>query len=99
MLSKRALKEVRSSHMILVIVVSHLVLSTPGNIIYIIHTAIPDYWTNVPGHEFIFCLAHIMYVLNYSANFLLYCLGNSNVRKEAFKFFFKGKNLYGTHHI
>ena len=42
-------------------------------------------WANV---------SHALLVLNYSINFLLYCVGNSNVRKEAFRMLFRCKNIY-----
>ncbi len=43
------------------------------------------------------CAMHILYVLNYSINFLLYCAANKTVRKETLRLIvstFNCKNLY-----
>ena len=88
-LSFAHLKEIRSTRLILVIVAAHVILSTPGNIVYIIWISDKDFWTreNMKGTEYYVSLAHIFYTMNYSVNFMLYCVGNRLVRKETWLMF------------
>lgn len=44
--------------------------------------------------DVLICVVHVLLALNYSINFLLYCVGNKNVRDEAFQVFFRCKNIY-----
>lgn len=87
-------REIKRSRVLLLIVASHVLLATPFKCLSVIYVFVPDYWSNIPTRSIPVCVAHILLVLNYSINFLLYCIGNKRVREETIAVLFKCRNLY-----
>ncbi|TRY79144.1 hypothetical protein TCAL_05999 [Tigriopus californicus] len=87
-------REIKRSRVLLLIVASHVLLATPFKCLSMIYVFVPDYWSNIPARSIPVCVAHVLMVLNYSINFLLYCIGNKRVREETIAVLFKCRNLY-----
>ena len=78
--------------MLAVIVVSHLFLSIPGNITIMLAVLRPKWYILSsdtclvdPLILTLVNVSHMLYVANYAINFILYCLGNKDVRLETFR--------------
>ena len=79
----------KSSKLLALIVIAHVTLSIPGNVVYIWATFDADL-LELPGAKepsyqpmiLLFSCLHVAFVANYAINFVLYCLANNDIRKE-----------------
>ena len=91
----------QSSKLLAIIVVSHLIMSIPGNTTIMMAVLNPKLYSISPSNcvktrpELI--LINVSHILNnmgnYAINFLLYCLGNKDVRKETFSLLKEWKDI------
>ena len=90
----------QSSKLLAVIVVSHLIMSIPGNNTIMMAVLNPKLYSishsncvKTSPELILINISHILYVGNYAINFLLYCLGNKDVRKETFSLLKEWKDV------
>ncbi len=86
--------EMKTSRLVLVIALSHFLLATPANGMFVVWSLDQERWLHLNNSTIWACVGHVLLVLNYSINFLLYCIGNANIRRETFMWIFKCKNIY-----
>lgn len=79
------------------IVVTHVLLTLPANVMYIINlqnnSALHELSS---GLETAFNFTYVLYVIGHTINHALYCMTNSQVQKETGKIVTNCKNLYWT---
>lgn len=90
--SKESRKELKMSILLIVMAVSHGLLTTPGNISYFFYTNLPDQWEHFEDRSLFKSIANSLNALKYSKNFFLYCITNPDIRKatiDLFRTFFE----------
>ena len=88
---RHALRRLQNSTSLVWIVVLHAVLTTPGNVAYIIwNFSGDDQLEPVPLYNFFY----VLYVIGHCINHILYCLTNKQIQEETSKILFQCKNIY-----
>ena len=79
----------QSSKLLALIVISHIFMSVPCNVVLMLSQLDHELFRLKTSHciedptkMIVVNICHMLYVANYAINFLLYCLGNKDVRKE-----------------
>jgi hypothetical protein len=97
---RRASRKLRNSATLVWIVVTHTVLATPGNIIFIYSTSAKNHALEIGKEEDNEALvtfaniAFVLYVISHAINHILYCLTNKQIQEETSSILFNCKNMY-----
>ena len=95
--TKKATRQLRNSTTLVWIVVTHTILATPGNILYIKHTSSPNTFSTLDQDSGVMKfanIAYVCYVLSHAINHVLYCMANKQIQEETGKLLFRCRNLY-----
>lgn len=74
-------KEMRMTTALVSVVICHVLLTLPGNTTYFLWTVFPSTWDKVPGQLIYDSVSDLLFCINYSMNFYLYCIANQEVRE------------------
>ena len=96
---RRAARKFTQSSTLVVIVMTHILLTIPANVMYI--------YFSVPNNDIslynapkalreISCFTYFLYVIGHAINHILFCLTNKQVQKETGNIIMNCKNIYWT---
>ena len=77
--SKESRRELKLSILLIVMAISHGVLTTPGNISYFMYTNFPEAWAKFEGASIYRSVANSLNAVKYAKNFYLYCVTNPEI--------------------
>ncbi len=80
LLTKLSSKEARMTALLLTVTACHILLTLPGNITYFVWTVFPEEWGNANEQTVAESISDLLSCINYSVNFYLYCVADSEVR-------------------
>ena len=73
-------REIRLTVSLLTVALFHLLLTAPGSAAYFIWTAFPELWRDMDDRDVLEAVADLLYCVNYSANFYLFCAADAEIR-------------------
>ena len=101
---RKARRKFRNSTTLLWIVVTHTVLTTPGNVVFILYSTSTATFplSNNRDHDVAIKVAnsmYVLYVISHAINHILYCLTNHHIQEETSKIVFNFRNIYWSKSI
>ena len=96
---RRAARKFTQSSTLVVIVMTHILLTIPANTMYI-YFSVPNNDTTVSNSsdslKNFAALTYVLYVIGHAINHILFCLTNKEIQKETGKIIMNCKNIYWT---